>query len=274
MVERFERSVDLIVLRIDRLSHPTFFPRGYLVVPEWVGTKLQVPDDINAFVRTSSNIQRDVRRVRTHKYRPVVGSAGQGLDRFYQSYYLPLSKARYGQLMIVRPIHDFRRRVRRGGILWVCREKEPVAALLFEQKGDAVDVLAVGTLDGDPVLMKEGAIAALYYFIIDLARTRSCRTVDFRGSRPSLSDGVLRYKCKWGATLYDKVDSFHDLLVHWPEVNGVVKDFLTHTPLIYRDEGGFSGLIGCYPENTHDFRINGLRRLYCLTESGFREIPN
>lgn len=122
--------------------------------------------------------------------------------------------------------------------------------------------------------MKEGALAALYYFIIDLARTRACRVVDFRGSRPSLRDGVLRYKCKWGTTLYDKADSFYDLLVWWPEVTAVIRDFLNHTPLIYRDEGRFSGLVGSEPQRAHDLRINGLRRLSCLTELDFREIPN
>lgn len=117
LVEEFRKSIDMAVLRIDRLSHSKVFPSGYLVVPEWVGTKLLVPDDINALVRSSSNIARDVRRVRSRKFEPMVSSDGQGLDRFYQSFYLPLSKARYGQLLIVRPICDLRRRLRRGGIL-------------------------------------------------------------------------------------------------------------------------------------------------------------
>jgi hypothetical protein len=271
-LEQFQESTDLTIARVDRLSGHTTFSHHYLAVPEWVGTRLTVPDNLEVLVRSSSNLQRDVRRIRRHKYEPVVSFGDEDIHVFYHSFYLPLSKARYGDLLVVRPAHDLRDRVRRGGILWVQRERERVAALLFEQKGGTLDVLAVGTMDGDPKLMKEGAIAALYYFVIEFARMRGCRTVDFRGSRPSLNDGVLRYKSKWGATLYDKVDSYHDLFVRWGQVNEVVKEFLSHTPLIFRDEGGFSALIGNENPSEHELWVDGLRRWYRLTETGVHEI--
>ncbi len=270
---RFQKSTDLTIARVDRMSGHTIFRGDYLAVPEWVGTRLTVPDNLDVLVRSSSNIQRDMRRVRRHKYEPVVSSGDEDFDLFYHTFYLPLSKARYGELLVVRPAHDFRHRVRRGGILWVRRDKQRVAALLFEEKEGTLDVLAVGSLDGDPRLMKEGAIAALYYFIIELARMRGCQTVDFRGSRSTLTDGVLRYKSKWGATLYDKTDSYHDLFVRWDQVNEVVKEFVSHTPLIFRDKGGFSALIGNQLPNEHELWVDGLRRWYRLTEVGYREIP-
>jgi hypothetical protein len=272
IVRQYHESVDLIIVRVDRLTYPNAFARGYLVVPEWIGTKLHVPDDVNAFVRSSSNRERDVRRVRTRKFQPFVSSDEQSLIRFYRSFYLPLSKARYGGLLVVRPIQDLKRRMQRGGILWACKDQEPLAGLLFEQRGGVIDVLAVGTLDGEPALTKQGAIAALYYFIVDLARRQTCHTVDFRGSRSSLTDGVLRYKCKWGANLYDKTDSFYDLHVHWPRVTPTIREFLTHTPLIVRDGEEFSGLIGAECPSEHELSANGLRRLYRVTDSGFQEV--
>lgn len=267
-LKRFEKSADLTIIRVDRLSARTIFGSDYLAVPEWVGTRLTVPDNLDALVRSSSNIERDVRRVRRHNYVPVVSSGEEDVDLFYHSFYLPLSKARYKETLVVRPVHDLRRRVRQGGILWMQRERQRVAALLFEEKRGTLDVLAVGTMDGNPVLMKEGAIAALYYFVIKLARTRGYHTVDFRGSRPSLSDGVLRYKSKWGTTLYDKTDSYYDLLVRWDEVNEAVREFVSHTPLIFRDGEGFSALIGNEVQSEQELWVGGLQQCYRLAESG------
>lgn len=273
LLNQLRTSADLTIVRVDRLSARRFLGKDYLAVPEWVGTRLTVPDNLDVLVRSSSNIQNDMRRVRRHKYEPVVSHGDEDFDLFYHTFYLPLSNARYGELLVVRPAHDFRHRVRRGGILWVRRDKQCVAALLFEEKEGTLDSLAVGSLNGDPRLMKEGAIAALYYFIIELARMRGCRTVDFRGSRPSLRDGVLRYKSKWGATLYDKADSYHDLFVRWGQVNEVVKEFVSHTPLIFRDKEGLSALIGNENPNEHELWVDGLRRWYRLTETGLEEIP-
>jgi hypothetical protein len=57
-----------------------------------------------------------------------------------------------------------------------------------------------------------------------------------------LLDGVIRYKRKWGSTLYGKRDVLHSTLVHWDRLDGVVAEFLAHTPLIFRDGEGLSAV--------------------------------
>jgi hypothetical protein len=245
---------------------------AYVAVPEWVGTKLMVPDNLDAHVRSGGSIRRDMTLVRRHGYQPVLSDGKDDLETFYHSFYIPFTHERYGEMAFVRMADDLRRRVRRGGILWVQRAGSRVAAVLFELHEDTVDLLALGTLKGDRELVKEGAIAALYYFIIELARARGCRIVDFRGSRPSLCDGLLRYKSKWGATLYDKTDSYHDLFIRWGRLNGVVKEFFSHTPLIFRDEGQLSAVFADESNSAESLWVNGLRRLYLLTESGRQPI--
>ena len=121
---------------------------------------------------------------------------------------------------------------------------------------------------GELPLNKRGIMAALYYYSIAHARQLSCAEVDFRGARPSLHDGLLRYKRKWGTTLYDKTDMYYDLLVRWNGVNDVVKDFLSHTGLIFRDEGLLSAIHADESQSRRSLWIGGLHRLYLLTESG------
>jgi hypothetical protein len=267
-LDTFQQSADLTIVRVDRQSGRRIFGEDYLAVPEWVGTKLVVPENLDMHVRNGGSIRRDMTLVRRHGYQPVLSSGREEVEVFYHSFYLPFTHGRYGESAFVRTVQDLRRRVRRGGILWIQRAGCRVAAILFELHGSAVDLLALGTLKGDLELVKEGAIAALYYFIIELARTRGYQFVDFRGSRPSLCDGLLRYKSKWGVTLYDKADSYHDLFVRWGQVNEVVKEFLSHTPLIFREEGRLSAIHADESQNYRSLWVGGLHRLYLLTESG------
>lgn len=273
-LNRLRPSVDLTIARVDRLSGRRIFTKEYLAVPEWVGTRLVVTGDLERHVRSGGSIRRDMTLVRRHGYQPVLSDGREDLDTFYDSFYTPFSHGRHGELTAVRAVRDLRRRVRRGGILWLQRDGRRVAGILFEAKEDTVDLLALGTLAGDLELVKEGAVAALYYFIINLAQQRGCRVVDFRGSRPTLSDGLLRYKSKWGAHLHEKTDSYYDLFVRWSRPSDVVKEFLARTPLIFRDEGGLSALVGDEPSHPQMLWVDGLRHWYRLTDAGLLVMPS
>ena len=267
-LDRFQQSADLTIVRADRLSAQKFFGKDYLAVPEWVGTRLAVPDDLDALVRGNRSIREDMRLVRRHKLQPLVTEGEERFHEFYDSMYVPFSQARHGALAFIKSRHELTRRVRNGGILWIMRGSHPLAGILFERKNDMLDLHAMGLASGELPLNKRGIMAALYYYSIAHACELSCAEVDFRGARPSLHDGLLRYKRKWGMTLYDRSDTYYDLLVRWNGMNGVVKDFLSHTGLIFRDEGRLSALHADESQNCRSLWIGGLHRLYLLTGSG------
>jgi len=270
LLDRLRYSADLTIVRADRLSAQRFLGKDYLAVPEWVGMRLAVPDDLDALVRGTRSIREDMRLVRRHKLQPLVTEGEARFHEFYDSMYVPFSRARHGAMAFVKSRQDLRRRLRKGGILWVTRDDHPIAGILFERKNDTLDLQAIGMATGELPLNKRGIMAAIYYFSIAHARQLSCAEVDFRGTSPSLHDGLLRYKRKWGTTLYDKTDTYYDLLVRWNGVNGVVRDFLSHTGLIFRDEGRLSAIHTDESQSRRSLWVGGLHRLYLLTESGRR----
>ena len=270
LLNRLRASADLTIVRADRLSAQKFFGKDYLVVPEWVGMRLAVPDDLDSLVRCNRSIREDMRLARRHKLQPLVTEREERFQEFYDSMYVPFSRARHGTMAFVKSRNDLRRRLQKGGILWVIRDNRPLAGILFERKDDTLDLQAIGLATGELPLNKRGIMAALYYYSIAHARQLKCAEVDFRGSQPSVHDGLLRYKRKWGNILYDKTDTHYDLLVSWNVVNGVVKDFLSHTGLIFRDEGRLSAIHADDSQSRQSLWIAGLHRLYLLTESGRR----
>lgn len=274
LLNQLRASADLTIVRLDRLSAQKFPGKDYLPVPEWVGMRLAVPDDLDALVHGNRSIREDMRLVRRHKLQQLITEGEERFDEFYDSMYLPFSRARYGAMAFVKSRHELRRRLRKGGILWIIRDNHPLAGMLFERKTGTLDLQAIGMATGELPLKKRGIMAALYYFSILHARLLGCAEVDFRGARPSLHDGLLRYKRKWGNVLYDKTDSYYDLLVHWNGVNRVVKDFLSHTGLIFREKGGLSAIHADESQAYRSLWIGGLHQLYLLTEWGWQPMKN
>jgi hypothetical protein len=271
-IERFRKDVDLSIVRVNRWSARNLFSHEFLTVPEWVGMKLAFPKDLEQLIRSGNSIRSDMALVRRHRYNPVVAHSAAEFDRFYHSVYVPFSRARYGDLTFIQNRHDLRRRFSSGGILWMEREGKYTAAALFEHKSRTLHLFALGTVNGDYELVKQGALAALYYYVIKLAQDLGCATVDFRGSRPSLYDGLLRYKKKWGTSLYDMTSCYYDLLIGWEKPNQVIREFFTHTPLIFREKGHLSALAGNESGRRFPSWVHGLHRIHLITELGCRPI--
>ena len=267
-------AADLTVVRVDRLSARLLFDDDYLTVPEWVGTRLLMPVDLALLAKRSNSVADDIRR--TRRDWPQCDISGpEAFDDFYRRMYLPYIRMRHGPRTHVRSASSLRQAVRHGGILWVCDAGKRVAGGVFERNGGKLDWVAIGVADGNVEWLKKGAVAALYFHLIDYARQHGCTQIDLRGSRPSLADGLLRYKRKWGAVLYERRDVFWSTLVHWNRLDGAVVQFLSHTPLIFRHGDALSAVATVerqMPWTTADLQqahdqlwIAGLRRLCLVT---------
>jgi len=280
LLRRLGVSADLTIARIDRISELLFLGRDYLSVPEWIGSVMKVPEDPLAFVRSSDDRKGDMRRARHYQMHPVVSHSETDFDLFYDTMYAPYIRRRHGALAFLANRESWRRRFRRGGILWVEQEGERVVGSLFTVHNQVFYSLALGTADGRPEPRHHGALAATYVYDIHCARQLGCAWIDYGGCRPSLHDGGLRYKRKWGITLKEKRDNYFDLLIRWNRLDGPAAEFLKHTSLIFRDRGGFSAihvLDADRPAHAADVAktrqslwIGGLKRLYLFNPQGWQ----
>jgi len=276
-IERDHPEADLIFLRVDRISARILFRDGYLHVPEWVGTRLTVPDDLTDISRRSHSLKEDLRVIRREGYEAEFSFDPADCEAFFHNVYQPYSLHRFGASDVVRQLYQIRRSVRRGGIVWVCRGSERVSGAVFELGRDTLRFLCVGTAGGRPELRKVGAIAAVYYFLIRYARDQGIARLDYRGSRAHLADGVLRYKCKWGAVMDPQPLTDFDYLVRWPTLSDAVRCFLEKTPLIFRSPGGLAAVSAArheHPpggdadqETCRRLSLPGLEKIYVLPGS-------
>jgi Acetyltransferase (GNAT) domain len=281
LLKKLQSSADLVVMRVDRVSARAFFGTRYLSVPQWIGAWLKVPADPAVLARASKNLREDMRRARHHRLQTVVSYDVADFEAFYKTMYVPYTRSRYGERAWVSGRESMQRSFCRGGLIWVQRDGERLAGVLFMRHQQTFYSLALGTANGELAPLRQGALAATYYAGIEYAHQHGCTEINYGGNRASLHDGVLRYKSKWGATLRDKPDSYFDFLVRWSSFNDAVAKFLSHTSLIFREHGRFSAVhvLDDHGPGTpadalqvhQSLWINGLHRLYVVNTAGWTD---
>jgi hypothetical protein len=274
-------STDLAIARVDRLSSGLLFDKYYLAAPEWVGSMLEVPENLEELSRGNPSLKFDLKTVRLNGFTTDISEKKEDCDQFHSTMYVPLIRKRHGEEAFVSSIQRVRRVFSQGGLIWARQNGYAVAGGVFQIRGKTLVFEILGTLGGEWNIVEEGGVAALYLCILNHARKVGCKFIDFGGSRPSLTDGVLRYKHKWRVNLVEKKDAWYDFLVYWSEFNEKVAHFLSQTPLIFRDQGGLSGIkvlderekvTARYTEKIRrSLWMPGLKSLYLLFSQDWKE---
>lgn len=255
LLDRLQPSVDLAVIGIDRLSARLFLDKSFLVSPAWIASWMAVPESMRDLIRANSRLEGDARTVRKNQFEPVLSHSEADFNTFYDRFYTPYISRRHGALAQLKPRWSLRREFRRGLLMWVCRNGETQAGDIIRIKKRTLHRVAPGVADGRFDLLQQRAIAAIYIHSIALAQKLGCTKIFLGGSRPSLHDGVFRYKCKWGASVCEYPEVNHVMLLRWTHLKGPVADFLSHTSIIHQDGSGFSAL-WTYPK---DIPLNAKR---------------
>jgi hypothetical protein len=169
-------------------------------VPLWLDTSRPFDAIVFGDRRGRGSRKDDARRVRRLSLRPRLARGTRAVERFRRELYEPYAARRFGDLFQRVPPHAFRHAERRGWLLLLDDGSRTVAGALLERWGRDHRILAFG-------IALEGAIPsgllleACYYHTIRFATEAGFPRLSLGTARPLLSDGVLRYKRKWGASL-------------------------------------------------------------------------
>jgi hypothetical protein len=263
---------DLILARVGRAIAGWLFDHRYFRVPEAVDARLAI-DQMDTLANANRSVQRDVRRIRASGMRCTISHDLAAFEQFYDGFYCPFARARFGHQAVIRRRSVLRRLFRQGGVLWVWRGGRCIAGQLFQVENFTLRLIASGALSVD-YLRRNRLVSAKTVLAIDYARAQGLLALDLGGALPSLRDGVLAHKRGWGACLVDRSTSHHDVLVRWTHFNGSVARFLEDVPLIFRDRAGFAavsavatggaGVAAAGSEVWNRYAPPGLDRLYVI----------
>jgi hypothetical protein len=274
-------DADLALARVERPAARRLFDARFFRVPEAVDAYVAITDDPSDLTRASKTAKHNTRVVREHGLTWTVSHAPADFDDFYRRMYLPYARRRFGEAAFIRGRRVMARDFRHGGILWIRRDDATIAGGLFRVREDRMSLRgSPGTAEGGTEPVRAGALSALYLFSAEYARLHGLRRLNFGASLPSLEDGALRYKRSWGATLCDRAQSHHDLVLRWNRASPAVRAFLRETPLVVREGTGFAAVtaVGAdAPESVgrlvRGLATPGVDRLLVMVPDGWETPP-
>ncbi len=229
---RWQNVADVTVVRVDQFSRRLFSPADWLCVPEWIRMVAPVPKTPGTFAASSA--RSDLRRVRKNGLTWRVSHDPSELTTYLRRDYYPYTRLRHGEDSFVLSPRRMRKAFRRGGLLWVEKDGAPLAGLVFEHAPPMLRMSTVACTDADARHLQLGALAGVYLFSFEYARSRGLEWLDMRGSRPCLSDPLFFVKHKYAGQVQLKPDNAYDLLVRWNHATPSIMRFLTASPLIFR----------------------------------------
>lgn len=188
--------------------------------------------------------KQDVRLTRKYGYEYEISHHEKDFEMFYKDMYLPTISDRHGELASITPITESLRYFRHGFLLMVKRDGRFVSAGLCTMRQKMVSLAETGVIDGDFQLTREGAVASIYYFLVQWAHQQGLHSVSFGGCWPFLNDGIFQFKRKWGTTVRVSPRENKRIWIKVHRDTPAVRQFLRENPcVLLGKEGELQGLM-------------------------------
>lgn len=172
-------------------------PAGELRFPSWISQEIRAPAGCR--LELPSRVRKEaLRHARREAYEVEFLPARGLIDEFYRDFYRPYVSGRFGSAALVVDPGHFRAV---GGSMSLARlvsGGEWIAGLLFQVAGAT---LRLGWFGSRSLPARAGASEVLDVRVIEHAATLGARRAVLGHSRPSLADGVVRYKARFGAEI-------------------------------------------------------------------------
>jgi len=172
-------------------------PSGGIRFPSWISQEIRAP--AGGALTLPAGVRKEAMRHSRREGYDVEFLPARGLiDAFYRDFYRPYVTQRFGSGALVVDPGRFRAVGSGMTLARLTSGGEWVAGLLFRIAGAT---LHLGWFGSRSMPAHTGASEALDVGVIEHAISRGVRRAVLGHSRPSLADGVVRYKARFGAEI-------------------------------------------------------------------------
>jgi hypothetical protein len=190
-------GADIVAMEVPRAWQACLPAGTQLRMPAWVSQELCAAG--KSPVTLPAAMRKEVRRhCRRNAYEVRFSTDSNDIRHFYARLYRPYVSARFGTGAVLVDEEHFLAVSRGMTLAMLTAAGEWVAGLLLRQHGET---LHLGWFGSAAVPPRVGASEVLDAHSIEWGAARGVRRVIMGHSRPSLADGVVRYKSRFGATV-------------------------------------------------------------------------
>jgi hypothetical protein len=219
-----------------------------LHIPLMVDLVMPVPVALDGpLAHWSRSAEADIAKLRRARFRCELQSGDSWVSEFRRRFYKPSMASRHRLEACVGSESDLRQHARAEGaeFLRIVRDALWVGGIVNQSTPDGYRLLRLGWREGEPQLLKDGVVAAMYWFSFQRAIELGHRRIMLGAVWPYLEDGLLSYKGKWGARLDPTQRRFGDLHLLVDPAHETCRRFLAAHSIVARGSNGdlivFSG---------------------------------
>ncbi len=229
------QEVDMVV--VERNSQLSWQPGtgDWVVTPTWVRmvADLELDKTWEENERSFKKHERNIRRFKRAGYAYRISRDPKDFEFFYDRMYVPLVTKRHETAAFVDSREHLRYYFDRGFLLVVLGgDGQPVAADLDYQNGDTLFGIACGVLDGRDDILNEGALSAIYYFVLQWAHENRVPRCDICEVRPFTDDGVFQYKRRWTYKPVEELWNTREWLIWIPNCSPTAQEWMRNHPFL------------------------------------------
>jgi hypothetical protein len=186
----------------------------------------------------NQNMRRNLRQMHKQGFSCVFTQKQEDFDLFYYRMYRPYIGERFGTRVVPLEEYDYLyRRFRQGGLILVKRGQEPISGMLCRTVGDTCEADQMGVLERQFDLVRKGANVALWWFMMDWARSNGLRLFDFGASRAQTANGTFNFKRQWGTQVVPERDVHTKWVFYGEELSPPLRHHLNEQGFISEVDG-------------------------------------
>jgi hypothetical protein len=235
-LDNLSSEIDAVFIKTDKFYSIYFEKQGFTVIPEWISMTVDTSEDYKKIYKNfTKSAKEDVRKVKKYGYTYEISGDYDKLKFFYDKMYLPYMNWRHREAAVLSNFHALRLLFETNGkLMMIKRDDEYVFGAMFSVIRDKVIAIYAGVIVEKAKLLKKGAGAASYYFLLQWAKENGIKLVDFGSCRPFLNTGVFQYKRKWGTTISKTDSPYHGVYAFKScKDSKAFQSFLINNPFVY-----------------------------------------
>lgn len=247
----------LMVIEVSNNFRTLFENKKSFCIPCWILGEVDISVYNSSPIKNKSLLS-DMRRIRKNKLNYEVTNELHKFNNFYYNMYLPHITKVHGNEAFIMNYDFMKKEFKNCDLLLIKKEKEYVAGILLAYTKKGSRLWSLGVKDGNLNYVRDGAIAAVFYYSVLYLLEKGCKIVNFGASRAFLKDGVLQYKKKWGLKIIDTSKKY--FLIKSLSKNGGIKSFFLNNPFIFINETSFNGAV--FIDSDQSFSATDLEKIY------------
>ena len=258
---KLQTEADLVI--VEHLSFLSGFKSEIaFTTPQWIDMRLDIPQDLSQLVYGDHcrGIRLRINRGEKAGYKIRVSHAMEDLEFFYNRMYLPFIQYRHQHLSLVSTLEYFRKALKKGGLLLVTHQDQPLAGTVFEYNAKECSAVEAGVMDGDPVLWQQGINVNLTWGLIQWAHEKKIPVLDMGNSHSWTSNGSYKMKADWQARAAATARIFPAWTFLARSLNKEQTDRINRIGFVTKHKGKYFRLVIADPGEALEVEIEKVKR--------------